>query len=119
MGVGGRASPSPLRGRGCLTPGDEAGAPNVRTRLRCVEYLVGDAPNTAGKLLVEVLGRELQRRFAIRASLEEQEQATNCCVFCMRVAMSFQLAVRGFDIRHFCKDRANLGLFAGEAAGNV
>lgn len=101
--------------------GGTAAAANLAAALKvkCVEHFVGRGPPAATKLITDLIMGDLQRDFAVRCEPEIQPYSTNCVVFCVRVVMALQLAVRGYDIRTICESQEQknvLGPKAGEAA---
>lgn len=86
-------------------------------RVKAVEHAIGRAPDVAARMLAEVVAADLARRFAVRASADEQAECTNCVVFCVRVLRAFDLKLRGWDVVRFCETRPDLGERAGQAAG--
>lgn len=93
--------------------------PTTAAKVKVVERHIGKAPPNATKLISDLLVSDLRREFKVKCDAEEQPDYTNCVVFCVRVMMVLQLAVRGYDLRETCErpeNRGSLGSKAGEAA---
>eukprot|EP00928_Gymnodinium_smaydae_P079157 TRINITY_DN63156_c0_g1_i1.p1 TRINITY_DN63156_c0_g1~~TRINITY_DN63156_c0_g1_i1.p1 ORF type:complete len:649 (+),score=116.98 TRINITY_DN63156_c0_g1_i1:104-2050(+) len=86
-------------------------------RVKCVEFPVGcPLPGTITYNLTTIIQLDLARHFAVKVDPEEQNEHTNCVIFCQRALMELRLTLRGYNIKRACEERADLGSKVGEAA---
>lgn len=93
--------------------------PAAEANVKVVRRWVGKAPPAPTKLITEMIIADLARDFKVHCDAEEQPYYTNCVVFCVRIMMVLQIAIRGYDIRETCEspeNKGSLGSKAGEAA---
>lgn len=96
--------------------GTGPGPSTASARIKTVHHAIGRMPPPVCRVLTGLVDSDLKRRFAVHAEPEDQAECTNCMCFCLRIMLGMQLAIRGYDIRRVCEERADLGPIAGEAA---
>jgi len=89
-------------------------------RVKSVEVPVGKvSKGTACYKMANIITQELSRRFAVYCDPDDQNEYTNCVMFCMRVILELKLTLRGYHVKRLCDEHAHLGKKAGEAASRV
>jgi len=92
----------------------------AEARVKSVEVPVGKvSKGTACYKLTNIITQELGRRFAVHCDPDDQNECTNCVMFCMRVILELKLTLRGYHVRRMCDEHPHLGKKAGEAAADV
>mmetsp|Transcript_44536 Transcript_44536/g.125980 ORF Transcript_44536/g.125980 Transcript_44536/m.125980 type:complete len:270 (-) Transcript_44536:3-812(-) len=96
--------------------GASASGTAAAVRVKIVEYPIGNCAPPVCRVFTDVINADLAREFRIRCDADEQQDCTNCVVFCLRLIMAMQLSFRGYDIQRVCADRSDLGPKVGDAA---
>jgi len=89
---------------------------DAEERVKSVEVPVGKVnKGTACYKFSSIITQELGRRFAVHCDPDDQNEYTNCVMFCIRVILELKLTLRGYHVRRLCEERTDLGKKAGDA----